>query len=384
MAAYIRQSNPLANYLAHRHEIDAVIARTLESGSYILGEQVKVFEREFAAYLGVSHCIGTGTGTDALHLALRACGIGQGDVVITVSHTSVATVAAIELAGAKPLLVDIDRTSMTISPEMVESALESYTDAHKIKAIIPVHLYGHPADMEAISEIARRYNLLVIEDCAQAHGAAIEAQKVGTLGEIAAFSFYPTKNLGALGDGGAVVTGNPSLAERVRLLREYGWKQRYISSLNGMNSRLDEIQAAILRVRLEWLDRENERRRLIARTYDHRLEETGLVLPQTHGKVSHVYHQYVVRSTNRDQLRSYLEGQGIETSIHYPSPLHLQPAYNDRKRVIIGRLNLPVTEKVASQILSLPMHAHLTEQEVERVCEVIGRWEEVRGQKDEG
>ena len=374
MDAYIRQSNPLANYLAHRHEIDAAIARTLESGSYILGEQVRAFEREFAAYLGVPHCVGVGNGTDALSISLRACGIGQGDIVITVSHTSVATVAAIEMAGAMPLLVDIDLTSMTISPDSLGSVLESYPEAKRIKAIIPVHLYGHPANMKAIGEIAGRYKLLVIEDCAQAHGASIDARKTGTIGEIAAFSFYPTKNLGALGDGGAIVTGNPYLAEQARIIREYGWKERYVSSVRGMNSRLDEIQAAILRVKLEWLDRENKRRQLIAQSYDRGLKETGLVLPQTNSTVSHVFHQYVVRSNQRDQLRTYIEGQGIGTSIHYPSPVHLQPAYHRRKRVIIDRTDLPVTEKVASQVLSLPMHAHLTEQEVERVCEAIRRW----------
>ncbi|MCI0666295.1 MAG: DegT/DnrJ/EryC1/StrS family aminotransferase [Acidobacteria bacterium] len=380
---YIRQSNPRANYLAHRHEIDAAIARTLESGRYILGEQVEGFEREFAAYLGVSHCVGTGTGTDALQIALRTCGIGHGDVVMTVSHTSVATVAAIELSGAMPLFVDIDIASMTISPENVESALQSYSEAQRIKAIIPVHLYGHPAKMTAIGEIAKRYKLLVIEDCAQAHGALIGMRKTGTMGDIAAFSFYPTKNLGALGDGGAIATSNPDLAERARLLREYGWKQRYVSSMRGMNSRLDEIQAAILRVKLEWLDRENMLRQLIAQSYDRGLKMTGLVLPQTSCDVSPVFHQYVVRSNQRDQLREYLEGQGIETSIHYPSPVHLQPAYYKRKRVIINRTGLPVTEKVASQVLSLPMHPHLTEEEVECVYEAIRRWKKGVGSSDE-
>jgi dTDP-4-amino-4,6-dideoxygalactose transaminase len=380
MKAYIPQSNPRAGYLAHRHEIDAAIARTLESGSYILGEQVKAFEREFSSYLGVSHCVGVGNGTDALHLALRACGIGQGDVVMTVSHTSVATVAAIELAGAMPLLVDIDLASMTISPDSVGSALQSYPEAKRIKAIIAVHLYGHPANMDAINEIARRHKLLVIEDCAQSPGASIDTRKTGTLGEIAAFSFYPTKNLAALGDGGAVVTANPDLAERVRLLREYGWKQRYISSMRGMNSRLDEIQAAILRVKLEWLGRENKQRQLIAQSYDRGLKETGLVLPQTKSNAAHIFHQYVVRSNQRDQLRTYLEEQGIGTSIHYPIPIHLQPAYHDRKRVIINPEDLPVTEKVASQVLSLPMHAYLMEQEVERVCQAIKRWKEESNQ----
>src|SRR5262249_38373683 len=286
MTGAVLQSDPKANYLAHKREIDEAIRQTLDSGRYILGGKVSEFELEFAAYLGAKRCVGVANGTDALHLALRAAGVGAGDVVITVAHTAVATVAAVEMAGASPMFVDIDQATFTISPEAIEDAIRNCRDRpriHKIgrigriggigriKAILPVHLYGRPADMRAICDIARRYDLKVVEDCAQAHGATIhrmESFKVGVFGDAAAFSFYPTKNLGALGDGGAVVTNDAEVAERVRLLREYGWRERYVSDQPGFNSRLDELQAAVLRVKLKYLDEENTRRREIAGIYD--------------------------------------------------------------------------------------------------------------------
>lgn len=368
---FILQSDPRAGYLAHRAEIDAAIAGVLEGGWYILGEQVEAFEREFADYLGARHCVGVGSGTDALQLALRACGIGSGDVVITVAHTAVATVAAIELAGASPLLVEIDAASFTIDPQAVEDAIKAYRGTGAIKAIIAVHLYGHPAEMAAIIELARRYELKVIEDCAQAHGAACGGRHVGTLGDIAAFSFYPTKNLGALGDGGAVVTNDDGLAERVRSLREYGWRERYVSSVAGLNSRLDEIQAAALRVKLKWLETDNAKRRQIAQSYDARLN--SLQLPQARKGAHHVYHQYVIRTAARDRLREHLKEQGIGTLIHYPMPVHLQPAY--RHRVAVHGNALTITEQSARQVLSLPMHPHLTEDQIERVCKAINQFE---------
>lgn len=372
MTPAILQSDPKANYLAHKREIDEVIQQTLDGGWYILGKAVSAFEREFAGYLGAKHGVGVANGTDALHLALRACGVGAGDVVITVAHTAVATVAAIEMTGASPLLVDIDPATFTISPEAVEDAIKTWRGEGKVKAITPVHLYGHPADMQAICDVARRHDLKVIEDCAQAHGATINGQKVGTFGDAAAFSFYPTKNLGALGDGGAVATNNPEVAERVRLLREYGWRERYVSDVAGFNSRLDEIQAAILRVKLKYLDEENARRREIARIYDELLASSSLHLPQRSGEVEHVYHQYVVRSDERDRLREHLSEQGIGALVHYPAPIHLQPAYRDRAGVHRGAL--PETERIARQVLSLPMHPHLTGEQVERVCEAIVGW----------
>ncbi|HQR33875.1 MAG TPA: DegT/DnrJ/EryC1/StrS family aminotransferase [Blastocatellia bacterium] len=362
----VPQSDPKASYLAHQPGIDEAIRQTLDSGWYILGKQVAAFEQEFAAYIGVEHCVGVANGTDAIELALRACGVGPGDAVITVSHTAVATVAAIELAGAEPLMVDIDPATFTISPQSIEDAIKSYRGKARIKAIIAVHLYGHPAEMVAIQELARRYDLRIVEDCAQAHGAKIGDRRAGSIGDIAAFSFYPTKNLGALGDGGAVVTNDSELAERLKLLREYGWRERYVSEIAGMNSRLDELQAALLRVKLHALDAENERRRQIARMYDEKLAAASLRLPQICGDVTHVYHQYVVRSGERDALKDRLRAAGIGTLVHYPVPIHLQPAYRNRTSA-----NLPETERAAKEVLSLPMFPQLTDEQVELACQAI-------------
>ncbi|HZF39050.1 MAG TPA: DegT/DnrJ/EryC1/StrS family aminotransferase [Blastocatellia bacterium] len=381
MTGAVLQSDPKANYLAHKREIDEAVRQTLDGGRYILGGQVSEFEREFAAYLGAKRCVGVANGTDALHLALRAVGVGAGDVVITVAHTAVATVVAVEMAGASPLLVDIDPATFTISPEAVEDAIRNCRDRPhihrigRIRAILPVHLYGRPADMPAICDIARRYDLKVVEDCAQAHGATIHmvgSFKVGVFGDAAAFSFYPTKNLGAMGDGGAVVTNDAEVAERVGLAREYGWRERYVSDVAGFNSRLDELQAAILRVKLKYLDEENARRREIARIYDDRLAPTSLRLPERPGGVESVYHQYVARCDERDGLREHLREQGVGTLVHYPVPVHLQPAY--RNRVPVHRGAMPETEQAARQVLSLPMHAQLNDAQVEHVCDAINRW----------
>jgi len=361
-------SNPKANWSAHRKEIESAIDRVLRSGHYILGKQVAAFENEFAGYLGVRSGIGVGNGTDALHLALRACEVGDGDEVITVSHTAVATVAAIELCGAEPVLVDIDPKTYAIDPKAVEQAITKST-----KAIIPVHLYGQPADMESIMDIASDHHLHVIEDCAQSHGASYKGRKTGGWGDVAAFSFYPTKNLGALGDGGIVVTDNAGIAERVRLFREYGWRNRYVSEIPGMNSRLDELQAAILRVKLRHLDKENRKRQSLARTYERRLKSTSLVLPTCASDSIHVYHQYVVRHRNRDSLREFLADRGISTLIHYPVPIHQQPAYRGRLRVAGSMTN---TEKVANEILSLPMYPELRQTEARRVTETIVTWDQ--------
>ncbi len=371
-------ADPGAGYLAHRDAIDAAVRRVLESSWYILGQEVAAFEAEFARYLGVRDAVGVGSGTDALHLALRACGVGPGDAVITVSHTAVATVAAIELAGAAPVLVDIDPRSFTLDPNRLEEAVAEHggrgraSSAGRLKAIIPVHLYGHPADMPAVMDIARRHDLIVLEDCAQAHGAAVEGCKVGTWGHLAAFSFYPTKNLGALGDGGAVVTNDPWTAERARLIREYGWRERYRSEVPGMNTRLDELQAAVLRVKLRHLDRENARRREVTRTYDAALSATPLVLPRLRGDVDHVYHLYVVRSRQRDELRAALKADGIGTAIHYPAPVHLQPAYQGR--LVLGGERLPETERACREILSLPMYPQMTDEQVAYVSERVVSW----------
>jgi dTDP-4-amino-4,6-dideoxygalactose transaminase len=363
-------ADPKANYLAHREEVDAAVRGVLEGGWYILGQEVCAFEEEFARYVGVRHALGVASGTDALHLALRAGGIGPGDAVLTVSHTAVATVAAIELAGATPVLVDIDPHTYTLCPNRLADALAALRGGPRPKAVIPVHLYGHPADMPAILDVARRHDLLVIEDCAQSHGATLEGRKTGAWGQLAAFSFYPTKNLGALGDGGGLVTNDPELDQRARLLREYGWRERYVSDLPGMNTRLDEVQAAVLRVKLRHLDRENARRRELARLYDARLANAPLVLPRARAGAEHVYHLYAVLSRHRDDLQAFLKAQGVGTAVHYPVPVHLQPAYRDR----LGGGRLPETERVCRETLSLPMHPQLTDEQAEHVCEQALRW----------
>jgi len=364
--AFMLPANPRANYLAHKKEIDAAVARVMESSQYILGQEVKEFEGEFARYIGVRFGIGVGSGTDALRVALMACGIQRGDEVITVSHTAVGTIAAIELCGATPILLDINPSSYTIDQNLIEQAITKQT-----KAIIPVHLYGHPADMTSILDVASRHGLLAIEDCAQSHGATYKDRKTGAWGNLAAFSFYPTKNVGAIGDGGIVVTDDPVLAERARLLREYGWEQRYISRLSGLNSRLDELQAAILRVKLRHLDEENERRQNLARVYDEMLSATDLILPTCSLEASHVYHQYVVRSGRRDSLREFLAKRDIGTLIHYPVPIHLQPAYQGRLKCIGKMMN---TEKIVKEILSLPMYPELTSEQVAQVAGTIVSW----------
>jgi dTDP-4-amino-4,6-dideoxygalactose transaminase len=366
--ASVPAANPHASYAAHQEEIDAAIHRVLASGWYVLGQEVSAFEEEFAGYIGSREAVGVGSGTDALVLALRACGVEPGDAVLTVSHTAVATVAAIELAGARPVLAEVEPETFTLDPAGLEAALQA-AGAADIKAIIAVHLYGHPANLPAILDIAARHGLKVIEDCAQAHGAAVQGRKVGALGaQAAAFSFYPTKNLGALGDGGAVVTDDPDVAAQVRLLRQYGWRQRYVSELPGLNSRLDELQAAVLRVKLRYLDQENGRRREIAALYNSLLAQTPLGLPPVRPGATHVYHQYVVRSRHRDQLQAFLEAHGIGTMIHYPVPVHLQPAYRGRLRLANP---LAGTEALCREILSLPLYPHLSDADVERVGGVI-------------
>ncbi|MEI8313666.1 MAG: DegT/DnrJ/EryC1/StrS family aminotransferase, partial [Verrucomicrobiota bacterium] len=341
------------------------------SNRYILGPEVESFEREFAREAGVAHCLGVANGTDALVVALRALEIGPGDRVITVSHTAVATVAAIELAGATPVLVDIDPTSYTLDPNRLEETLRSPACA-KVKGVIAVHLYGHPADLPALTDITRRHGIRLIEDCAQAHGATISGRPMGSWGDIAAFSFYPTKNLGAIGDGGAVTTNDGLLADRARQLREYGWQRRYISEIPGLNSRLDELQAAILRVKCRRLAIDNQRRRNFAAIYSSELDRLYVLPPPIREAIEHVFHQYVVRSSRRDSLRTFLSGCGVPVAIHYPMPVHLQPAY--RNRVEIGTGGLGESEKAAREVLSLPMHPHLTEDDVRWVVQTLNAW----------
>lgn len=361
----------LGEYRSIQAEIDAAVARTLHSGWYILGHEAASFEEEFAAFLQARGgdalaCVGVNSGTDALQLALMACDVGPGDEVITVSHTAVATAAAISLTGATPVFVDIDPQTYTMDPAALAAAITPRT-----KAVIPVHLYGHPAEMEQILAVAAQAGIRVIEDCAQAHGACYRGCCVGGLGDLGCFSFYPTKNLGAMGDGGAVVSRDPELAERVRLLREYGWTPaaRYVSQVQGMNSRLDEMQAAILRAKLAHLEAWNEARRQVAAWYADLLPDT-LVKPVERAGCEHVYHLYVVRVAERDAVRRELAESGVGSGIHYPVPIHMQPAYKGAAGV---RHALSHTEKAAGEILSLPMHPHMSQEQARATAEALHR-----------
>lgn len=359
----IPMANPKAQYLSNKVAIDSAIQRVLASGTYINGPEVARFESEFSAYIGTTHGIGVASGTDAIRLAVAACGIGPGDDVITVSHTAVATVAAIELAGARPVLVDVEGSRLTLDPEQIEDAVTPRT-----KAVVVVHLYGQPAALADIRQRCSRHGLRLIEDCAQAHGATWQGKRVGSIGDVSCFSFYPTKNLGAVGDGGMVITNDPELAQRSRDLREYGWRRRYISETAGMNSRLDELQAAILRVKLAHLDDAIAARRAIARRYDEELEGLDLGLPVTRAEEEHAYHLYVVRTPHRDALREHLKLRDVATGIHYPLAVHMQPAYKDRIHMV-G--DLPQTEQAVAQVLSLPMFPELEPGEVSRVSEAV-------------
>jgi dTDP-4-amino-4,6-dideoxygalactose transaminase len=374
---YVPQANPGATYLAQREEIDAAIARVLVRGRYILGDEVAAFEAEFAAYLGASHAVGVACGTDAVELALRACGIGAGHAVVAPSHTAVATIAAIERTGARPVLIDVDPLTYTITASDLEAVLKEHADfaGSRAAAVIPVHLYGNPADMPAILDVASRHGLRVVEDCAQSIGARLGGRRAGTFGDVAAFSFYPTKNLGAFGDGGIVTTNDSALAARVKVLREYGWQERFISASAGVNSRLDEIQAAVLRVKLKRLDADNARRIEVARRYSAALRRPGLVIPACASEAEHVFHQFVIRTADRDGLRRFLDARRIGTAIHYPVPVHRQPAYQGRTFSDA----LPRTEKVCSEIVSLPMFPQLTDADVDRVSSAIGAWLDRRG-----
>ena len=367
----LRQADPGASYQAYKAEIDQAIERVLASGQFILSEEVTRFEEEFARYIGGAGAVGVANGTQALQIALLACGVGPGDVVATVSLTSVATVAAIDLVGAHPLLVDIDPDTFTMDPHLLAQTLGS-RQAPRVKAVIPVHLYGQPADIQAICEIAYSHGAVVIEDCAQAHGAALAERKVGLWGDAGAFSFYPTKNLGAFGDGGAVVASREEVIRRAFALREYGWDDRRVSESVGMNSRLDEIQAAVLRIKLLYLDRENARRRQFAEIYDSYLTNDAVIRPRRQRDATHVFHQYVVRCDSRRELMSYLSGKGIETAIHYAVPVHAHPAYSHVKGGVGG---LGRTEQASATVLSLPIHPYLQEQDVENVGEAISRWD---------
>jgi dTDP-4-amino-4,6-dideoxygalactose transaminase len=371
----IPQTDPRAGYLEFQAEIDAAIARVLAGGQYVLGREVAAFEAAFAAWLGVGHAVGVGSGTDAIELALRACGIGaekdRTDLVFTVSHTAVATVAAIEHAGAVPVLVDTAPGKFTMDPDALERALNK-PPAGRPAAVLPVHLYGEPAELEPILALARRHGLRVIEDCAQSHGALYQGRLTGSFGDIACFSFYPTKNLGALGDAGMTATGKAALAAALREIREYGWRERYISARVGINTRLDPLQAAILAAKLPRLAADNARRQAIAMRYDQGLAGLPLALPPRHPDSAHVFHQYVIRTARREALREHLRAAQIGTGIHYPAPVHCQPAY--RGRLAEFPAGLPQTTRLAGEILSLPMYPQLGTASVDRVVSETRRF----------
>lgn len=352
-----------AQYRSIKGEIDAAVAGVLDSCQFILGSEVANFEPEFAAYCGASECIALNSGTSALHLALLAAGIGAGDEVITVPFTFVASVAAVLYAGARPVLVDIDPRSFTMDPAAVESAITPRT-----KVILPVHLYGQTADMDPILDIARRHNLIVIEDAAQAHGAKYKGRAAGSIGDIGCFSFYPAKNLGAYGEGGAVTTSNPQYARTVRMLRDWGQDGKYHHALRGFNYRMGGFQGAILRVKLRHLERWTERRRAIAQSYNQLLRDMNIEIPREMPWARHVYHVYSVRSKERDALQAALQAEGIQTAIHYALPAHLQPAYAD---LGYSKGSLPESEKAANEVLALPVYPELTDAQVRLVAQAL-------------
>ena len=352
-------------------EILAATKRVYERGSYILGEEVSAFEKEFARYCGVRYGVGVGSGTEALSLSLKAAGIGEGDEVVTSANSFIATALAISFTGAKPLFVDIDYRTYNMDPNGLELFLKrrmARAGWKKVKAILPVHLYGHPAEMNSILEIANQYGLLVIEDACQAHGAMYGGKRTGSFGAFGCFSFYPTKNLGGYGDGGMVVTNHPRFYEKLRLLRCYGEKRKYEHRIKGGNSRLDELQAAVLRVKLKYLDQWNEERREKASRFSERLASLGIVCPLERKGSRHVYHLYVVRTGKRDALQRFLKKRGIDTLIHYPIPIHQQKAF---KELGYRRGDLPLTEQYSRKILSLPFFPEIKESEMEEVARGI-------------
>ena len=367
----IKKNVPLISlrdaYLAQKADFDAAAARVLDSGWYLLGKEVDAFEAEFAAWSGTNHCVSLANGTDAIVVAIRSLGVGAGDTVFTASHTAVATVAAIELAGAVPMLVDVDEASFTLDPAKLEAAIAvSRASGARPRAVVAVHLYGHPCDLDALADICRRHDLILIEDCAQSHGATWGGRKLGTFGAAAGFSFYPTKNLGAFGDGGAMVTGDAKTDSHARALRQYGWRERYISDEAGFNSRLDELQAALLRVKLVRLDADIAARRRIAATYNDALANM-VNTPTVREGADHAWHLYVVPVPQRDRFAAALKERGVGTALHYPQPVHRQKAYAGR----VATGDLSVTEKLATDILSLPMHPHLGDEDVAHVIDSV-------------
>jgi len=342
--------------------VSQAIQRVMQSGWYILGKEGEAFEGEFARYSGSRYGVGVNSGSDALYLAVKALGICGGDEVITVSHTMVSSVDAVTRNGAKPVFVDIDPKTYLMDVSKIKEKI-----TEKTKAILPVHLYGHPVDMAPLLEIAHKHNLYVIEDACQAHGAQYKGKAVGSLGHIGCFSFYPTKNLGAYGDAGILTTDDEAIANKLKKMRNYGQSTRYFYDFTGVNSRLDEMQAAVLRAKLPFLDSWNARRRRVAQLYGEFLENSSIVNPVEKEYAYHVYHLYVVRSKERDRLQEYLSTRGIQTLIHYPVPVHAQKAYSTND-------NLPVTEKTCQEIISLPINPWISDLDIERICQAINEF----------
>jgi dTDP-4-amino-4,6-dideoxygalactose transaminase len=355
--------NLKAQYEPLKDEIQQVWEEILSSMKLFLGPNVQAFEKEFAGYCRTGYAIGVSDGTTAIHLALRALGIGPGDEVISVSHTFIATTEAILLAGAKPVFIDINPRTYTMDVNQIEQVITART-----RAILPVHLYGQCADMDPILAIAKKHHLSIIEDACQAHGAEYKGRKAGSMGDIGCFSFYFSKNLGAYGEAGMVTTSNPELAQKMRMIRDHGSETRYHHEMLGWNGRLDELQAAVLRVKLPHLDAWNEQRRQIAAFYNERLAGTNLVTPEEASGNRHVYHLYVVRTPEREALRNELNAEGIGTGIHYPIPVHLQPAFNGFN---YPPGSLPITERVVSEILSLPIYPELTLEQAGQVVDIL-------------
>jgi dTDP-4-amino-4,6-dideoxygalactose transaminase len=342
-----------------KNEIDNAIFKAVNDGDFILGKELRAFEKEFASYCGSKFCAGVNSGTSALHLTLIALGITKGDEVILPANTFIATAFAVSYTGAKPVFVDIDRESYNMDTTKIKEKITKET-----KAIVPVHLYGQTADMNHVLELAKEYDLKVIEDCCQAHGALYNGKKAGSIGDIGCFSFYPSKNLGAYGDGGAIVTSDEKLLEKIHMLRNYGQKVKYHHLIKGFNDRLDNIQAAILRVKLKYLDRWNEARRKHALFYNSLLEDSDAIIPVQKDYAKHIYHQYVIRITERDNLSKYLNSKQISTSIYYPVPIHLQKAYSDLN---YKKGTFPITERYANEIISLPIFPELKQEEIRYV-----------------
>ncbi len=348
----------------YRQEIEQRIKKVLNSGWYILGNECKTFEENFAKYIGVKHCIGCANGLDALNLIIKGYGFKQGDEIIVPANTYIASILAISENGCSPILVEPDINTYNINPDLIEEKITK-----KTKAIMVVHLYGQAVQMKRIWEIAKKYNLKIIEDSAQAHGAYYENKRTGNLADAAGFSFYPGKNLGALGDGGCITTNDDELAEKVRAIANYGSDYKYHHIYKGINSRLDELQAAILDVKLKYLDKDNNKRSEIAKFYRNNIINPKIILPKTYAEASHVWHIFAIRVQDRDKFQKYLKQNGVQTVIHYPTPPHKQEAYNEWKS-----LSFPITEKIHNEIISMPMSPVMTDDEVNKVVEVLNDW----------